>query len=72
MAIESWLPDGIFSYQESKFGDTLKAIEISNVGKFSGLLEYLQYILWPIGRYILWLYGIHFPCFTKKNLAALL
>jgi hypothetical protein len=34
------LPDGIFSYQKSEFGDIGKGLEMENVGMFYGYLEY--------------------------------
>jgi cyanate permease len=47
------LPDGLFSYQKSKFGYILEGLGMEKVGKFYDPLEYFTAI-W----YILWLLGI--------------
>jgi hypothetical protein len=45
---ESGLPDGIFSNQESQFGQILEGLGMKKVDKFNGHLEYITAI-----RYIL-------------------
>jgi hypothetical protein len=48
----AWMPDGIFSYQKSKFGGILECLVVKDAGKFYGHLVYftaIWYILWPSG-----------------------
>jgi hypothetical protein len=50
---QTGLPDGVFSYQKSQFGDIFEGLGIKN-GIFYG--NWVHFIaLW----YILWSFGIH-------------
>jgi hypothetical protein len=58
------LPDGLFSYQKSKFGYILEVLGMENVGIFYGHLEYFMtiwYVSWPFCIFCGHL--VFFPCF---------
>jgi hypothetical protein len=63
------MPDGIYSYQKSKFGHILERLGLKNVGIFHRHLEYftaIWYILLPFGVTIRLAH-----CRTTKDLATL-
>jgi hypothetical protein len=53
------LPDGIFSKQESKFGQTLEGLAKQDFGTFYEHLVFLRPLVYFIDIwYILWIFGI--------------
>jgi hypothetical protein len=71
------LPDGLFSYQKSKFGQIFEGLRWENVALIYGRLEYFTNIwdvLRPFGTFcanLVDFFPVLVSC-TKKNLATLL